>query len=213
MEVFYMDLQSFFKMNYGLYIVTSQADGQRAGCVVNTLSQVTAEPPKLTVAVSKQNVTTDVIRKAERFVGAVLGKEADMPLIGRFGFRSSRDLDKFDGISYAEDEAGIPYPTDHIVARYSCRVVDEVDLGTHVLFVAEVEEAVTLSEEEPMTYAYYHAVKKGKTPKNAPSYKPEEKKGGWRCTVCGYQKEGSLPAGFKCPLCGAGVDKFERVQG
>lgn len=167
-----MDLQSFFKMNYGLYIVSSQADGQRSGCVVNTLAQVTAEPPKLTVSVSKNNLTTEIIRKAGFFTGVVLDQDADMIYIGRFGFRTGRDLDKFDGIEYREDEQGMPYPTGHAVARYSCKVLQEIDLGTHIMFVGEVLEAETLSDKEPLTYAYYHAVKKGKTPKNAPSYKP-----------------------------------------
>lgn len=167
-----MDLQSFFKMSYGLYIVSAQAEGRRSGCVVNTLSQVTAEPPKLSVSFSKNNVTTDLIRKAGYFSGVAMDQDADMIYIGRFGFRSGRDMDKFEGIDYAEDQQGMPYPTKHAVSRYSCKVVEEIDLGTHVMFIGEVLEAETLSDKEPMTYAYYHAVKKGKTPKNAPSYKP-----------------------------------------
>ena len=34
------------------------------------------------------------------------------------------------------------------------------------------------------------------------------------CTVCGYVYEGeTLPADFKCPLCGVGADKFKKIEG
>lgn len=209
-----MDLQAFFKMSYGLYVVSSSDGKNRSGCIVNTLTQVTAEPPKLMVAVNKNNFTTDIIRKSGYFTGIALGEGTDMLQIGRFGFKSGRDFDKFEGIAYAEDENGIPYPTEHAVARYSCKVVQELDIGTHILFIGEVTEAEKLLEEAPMTYAYYHQVKKGKTPKNASSYQPETPKAkGWRCTVCGYEyPESELPEGFTCPICGVSADKFEKIQ-
>lgn len=215
-----MDLQALFTMSYGLYVVSSADGERRSGCIVNTLTQVTAEPPRLVVAVNKDNVTTEIIRKAGRFTGVALGVGAGMELIGRFGFRSGRDLDKFDGIPYGEDESGIPYPTEHAVARFSCRVIGETDLGTHVLFVGELTEAERLLDEEPMTYAYYHQVKKGLTPKNASSYNPTEKaavkeapkKESWRCTICGYVHEGPLPEDFTCPVCGVGAELFEKEE-
>ena len=213
-----MDLQSFFKMSYGLYVVSSKADGKLGGCIVNTLSQVTAEPVRLSVAINKENYTTELIRKSGCFTGAVLGKDAPLSLIGQFGFHSGREIAKFDNVSYKEDAQGCPYPTDHMVAYYSCKVEQEVDLGTHVLFVGQALEAEALSAEEPMTYAYYHTVKKGTTPKNAPSYKGDaalaENAGeSWRCTVCGYIHEGPLPDGFVCPICGVGPESFEKKGG
>ncbi len=71
-----------------------------------------------------------------------------------------------------------------------------------------------------MTYAYYHKVVKGKSPKNAPTYIPEEEEKKaegttkkYKCTVCGYVYEGEeLPADYKCPICGMGADKFEEIQ-
>ena len=207
-----MDMTALYKLSCGLYVITTVDGGRGVGCVVNTVTQVTAEPVQVMVAINKENFTAGAVQRAGRFAVSVLTESAPMELIGRFGFRSSKDEDKFEGLRAVEFKA-LPCPAEHVNAVLVCKVKETVDAGTHLLFIAEVEDAETLSKEPSMTYAYYHAVKKGKTPKNAPSYKPEEKKGGWRCTVCGYQKEGSLPAGFKCPLCGAGVDKFERVQG
>ena len=209
-----MDLQAFFKMSYGLYVVSSSDREHRSGCVVNTLTQVTAEPPKLMVAVNKDNFTTGIIRKAGYFAGTAFGVGADMLQIGHFGFKSGRDFDKFADIPFAVDENGMPYPTAHMVARFSCKVVQELDVGTHILFVGEVTGAEKMAGEEPMTYAYYHQVKKGKTPKNASSYQPEAPKvKGWRCTVCGYEYQGAeLPEGFTCPICGVDAGRFEKIE-
>ncbi len=165
-----MDEKALYKATYGLYIVSAAAQGKASGCVINTLVQVTAEPVRLSVAVSKENLTCELMERSGRFAAAALDQRADLPYIGRFGFRSGRDLDKFADIATGKDGAGIPYPLDAVCARYSCKIVQTVDVGTHMLFIGEAEEAEILSEQEPLTYAYYRNVIKGGTPKNAPSY-------------------------------------------
>lgn len=211
-----MDLKAFYKLTYGLYILSSEFEGKAAGCVVNTLTQVTAEPVKVAVAVSKDNFTTQIIAKSGRFAATSLLQEASMDLIGRFGFRSSADEDKFAATPHARDRAGIPYVTESAAAFVSCKVIDQLDLGTHILFIGEAEEAETLSQDEVLTYTYYQTVKKGGTPKNAPSYKGEAAAQpavkGWRCTVCGYILESeTLPPDFICPICHQGADKFVKL--
>ena len=165
-----MDETALYRITYGLYVVSAEADGEESGCIVNTLQQVTAEPVRLTVTVSKESFTCGLIQKAGHFSAAALDERADLPYIGRFGFRSGREFEKFGGIPTARDEAGMPYPMDAVCARYSCRVTDTVDLETHLMFVGEAEEAEKLGENPPLTYTYYRNVIKGKTPKNAPSY-------------------------------------------
>ncbi len=165
-----MDKTAFFRMSSGLYIVSARDGMERSGCVVNTLLQVTAQPAQLSVAVNKDNYTADVIRRAGRFTAVVLDQTSTLESIGRFGFRSSRDLDKFEGIPTGFDEAYMPYPTEHICARFSCRVVETVDVGTHLLFIGAVEEAEPVGLGTPLTYDYYRTVIKGGTPKNASSY-------------------------------------------
>lgn len=205
-----IDLKAFFHMSYGLYLISSRDGDTVAGCTVNTLAQVTAEPVRMTVAVNKDNYTAEVIRRSGLFTGVALAQSATMELIGAFGFHSSRDYDKFGPFRTAEDENGVPYVAEQTVARFSCKVIDQVDLGTHILFVGEVLSAERLGDGEPMTYAYYHKVKNGVTPPKASTYQPEAgAKKGFRCTVCGYILEAdTLPADFICPICKQGADKF-----
>ena len=151
-----------------------------------------------------------------------------MELIGTFGFHCSDDRDKFAEWEAAEDAAGVPYVAEQCVARFSARVVQTLDVGTHIMFVGEVEEAERTCSGDPMTYAYYHQVKGGKTPPKASSFLPDDlqtasaSKGGpevatpkfaWRCTVCGHiEYVDELPDEFVCPVCGVGKDMFEKIE-
>ena len=151
-----------------------------------------------------------------------------MQLIGTFGFHTSTELDKFAQHASARDEAGMPYVAEQCCAWFSARVVSELDLGTHVLFVGEVQECAKVADAAaPMTYAFYHQVKGGKTPPKASSYLGEERpasapaesngaeqpKVAWRCTICGHMEYiDELPDDFVCPVCGVGKEFFERVE-
>lgn len=165
-----MDLTAFFTMSYGLYVVSSEADGLKAGCIINTATQVTAEPPRMMVAAHKDNVTADVIAKAGKFAVTAIDKTADMPYIGNFGFRSSNTFDKFEKYGEERTGNGCPYSPQHICAVFSCDLIETVDVGTHYLFIGDVVEAERVSDEEPLTYSYYHSTLKGKTPPKASSY-------------------------------------------
>lgn len=169
-NVMAIDSTAMFAMSYGLYVVSAEADGTKAGCVVNTAVQVTAEPIRMTVAVHKDNVTSGDIAKAGAFTVTAIDQTADMPYIGNFGFRSSDTYDKFEKYETAISEVGSPYCPEHACAVYACKLIDSVDVGTHYLFVGEVVQAERLSDEPPLTYAYYHSTLKGKTPPKASSY-------------------------------------------
>ena len=229
-----IDTKAFRSLSYGLYIISTKCDEMLAGCVVNTFQQVTSKPARVSVAVNKENFTAGAIMKAGRFEATVLAESASMELIGRFGFRTSTEIDKFAETAHAFDEAGIPYVTEGAVAHFGARVIETVDVGTHYLIVGEVEQAEVLSSEPPMTYAYYHKVKGGKTPPKASSYEANETEApaeaaaaapepeaaepaavryGWRCMICGYVVEmDELPDDFTCPMCGMGRDMFERIE-
>lgn len=209
-----MDKKAFYKLSYGLYVVGSRIEETRAGCVVNTLAQVTASPSRMSVTVNKDNYTEQIIERSGLFTAVALTQDADMDIIGAFGFQTSRDTDKFTRFQTKEDENGIPYLVQNAAARYSCRVRDKIDVGTHVLFIGDVLEAEVLSQNEVLTYAYYQQVKKGGTPKNAPSYQGADEtaeKRGYRCSVCGYILESdTIPEGFRCPICGQGPDMLRK---
>lgn len=228
-----IDQTAFFSLSYGLYIVGATDGEQRAACVANTFQQVTSSPLQVSVALNKENATTDVILDSGRFTVSCLAQDATMELIGTFGFHCSTDLDKFATCQTGFDAAGVPFVAEQCVARFSVRVTQAVNLGTHILYIGEVEEAEKLRAGDPMTYAYYHLVKGGKTPPKASSYLPDapdpapvgaaaagegdaeapKPKYAWRCKVCGYIEYGDeLPDGFTCPVCGVGPDMFERIE-
>ncbi len=225
-----IDRKAFRTLTSGLYLITSRESDRKVGCVVNTLVQVASAPPTLAVALNKDNVTTAAIDATGRFAATVLSEAAPMELIGAFGFRSSADTDNFADCPYCLDGAEIPYVTAFGLARFSVRVTEKVDVGTHYLFVGIVEEAAVLEAGEPLTYADYHRVKGGKTPPKAATFNGGEdgidavpaaapvgdaKRVAWRCPICGYVEEGypdGLPADYTCPICGVPGSMFERVE-
>ena len=169
-----IDRYAFHSLSYGVYLITSvDKNGKKVGCVANTFMQLTSEPLQVSVTLNKQNATTQAIRESGRFSATVLDETASMKLIGTFGFRSSHDYDKFEEHEHVLDEAQVPYVVQHSIARFSMKVVEEVDVKSHVVFIGEVEEAEQLNEGKPMTYAYYHQVKGGKTPPKASAFNPE----------------------------------------
>lgn len=219
-----IDQTAFHSFSYGLYIIASKAGDKRAACVANTFQQVTSSPLQVSVTLNKDNATTRAVQEAGRFTASCLSQDATMELIGTFGFHCSDDLDKFAACEAGVDAAGMPYVAEQCVARFSARVVQTLDVGTHIMFVGEVEEAEKGCAGDPMTYAYYHLVKGGKTPPKASSYLPDEAaaptpqgaaapKHAWRCTVCGHiEYVDELPDDFVCPVCGVGKDMFERIE-
>lgn len=165
-----IDRKAFRSLSSGLYLVTAKA-GERRARVVNTLVQVASEPrPTLSVSLNKENATTAAILESGRFAATVLAEDAPMELIGTFGFHTSADTDKFAACTSALDGAEVPYVTEHGLARFSVSVTETIDAGSHYLFVGVVEEAEVLASGDPLTYAYYHAVKGGKTPPKAATY-------------------------------------------
>lgn len=169
-----MDISALGKIVYGMYIVTS-IDGDKAnGQIVNTVFQVTAEPPCLAISLNKENLTCDYIRDSKVFSVTVLSTEAPLKFIGQFGFRTGRNFAKFEGVNYVRGLTGTNIVTDYAVGYFEARVSSELDLGTHILFVGDVVEAVTLSDATAMTYDYYHQIKGGLTQKNAPTFQKAE---------------------------------------
>lgn len=168
------DERSMYSISYGLYIVSSLADGKANGQIANTVIQVSAEPARIAVAINKNNYTHEFISKSGVYVVSVLDEDAPMTLIGRFGFKTGRDLDKFEGINTMTLDTGCPIVTDSTISVFSSKVFATADAGTHTLFLADVTSGKVLSDKKPLTYEKYHE-NKGRAPKNAPTYRPVEK--------------------------------------
>ncbi|WP_337399619.1 flavin reductase [Congzhengia sp.] len=201
-----MDNSAFFKIGYGLYVLTAAENGKDNGCIVNTVIQATNTPNRLALAVNKQNYTCEMISHTKQFNISVLCEGTDFNMFKRFGFQSGKDTNKFEGFNDVKrSENGVYYVTKTTNAYFSGNVTNEIDMGTHLLFTADVLEAEVLSERETVTYTYYQDHIKPK---------PEEKKAakGWRCKICGYVYEGEdLPEDFVCPICKHPASDFERI--
>lgn len=203
-----MDKKALYKLSYGVFMLASVADGKKNGCITNTCMQVANSPTRIAIAVINTNYTAEFVKKSGRFTLSLLDKTCTYETIKHFGMQSGRDMDKFADIPFPEDENGIPYMGWAACAVISARVLDSMDLGSHTLFVAEVEDAKVLSDNEPLTYAYYQDVVKPKPEKKADDRKVKA----WKCKICGYVYEGSeLPKDFTCPLCGHDASDFEPV--
>ncbi|MBR2504633.1 MAG: flavin reductase [Elusimicrobiaceae bacterium] len=155
-------------ITYGLYIVSSSFEGKDSAMIVNTVFQVSAEPPKVAISVNKECLTHEIIQKSHVFAAMPLEQKTDLPFIGRFGFRTGRNFDKFSGVQIMRSSLGLPIVQEHTLSFIEVKVEKEVDVGTHTMFIGTVQDAkCTTLHKEPLTYEYYHKVIKGKAPKGA----------------------------------------------
>lgn len=218
----------FRLLTYGLYIIASR-DGMRFnGQVANALIQVTSQPLRVVFALNKQNLTHEMVKASGLFSASILSKDCPMDLIARFGFKSGREVDKFEGATYKYAENGCPVLLDYTLGYLAGRILEHMDAGTHTVFLGEVGEGSILSRGDPMTYTYYHQVKRGGVPSTAPLYRKEPKEEGrmkrYVCSICGYiyyPEQGDpergispgtafedLPEDWVCPICGASKGQF-----
>ena len=165
-----MDAKALYLISYGMYIICSKKGDKINGQTANSIVQVASEPPIISVCINKQNLTHEFIKDSKVFTASVLAQAAPLKLIGGFGFKSGRDVNKFEGVKYKLGQSGAPVILDSTLGYLEARVIDSVDAKTHTIFVGELIGAEVLAEGEPMTYAYYHMVKRGTTPKSAPSF-------------------------------------------
>lgn len=191
-----------FKLSYGLFVLTARDGEKDNGCIVNTVFQVTDNPFKISVTVNKNNYTHDMIKKTGVFNVSVLTESVPFSVFQHYGFKSGRDTEKINSSTMPRSENGVVYLSAFTNAFMSAKVVEETDCGTHTMFIAEVTEAQTLSDERSVTYQYYFDNIK-------PKPQPQKKKG-FVCQICGYVYEGDeLPEDFICPICKHSADAFK----
>lgn len=231
-----INFEAFFKMTYGLYIVSSGDLKIGNGFVSNSVFQVTAEPPQIAACCNKDNYSCGLIQKTGAYTVSVLQQNASSEIIGKFGYKSGMDLNKLEGTECITKDSGVPIVTQDSIAYLECKVKQTIDVGTHLIFIGEVIEADILADLDPLTYAYYRNVKRGVAPKNAPTYidKTKLKKNiakeesiKYQCVACGLiydpakgdpdsgikpgTKFEDIPNDWVCPVCGAEKQDFEKL--
>jgi flavin reductase (DIM6/NTAB) family NADH-FMN oxidoreductase RutF/rubredoxin len=230
-----MDRSALSKITSGVYIVSSMKDGKFNGQIINSLFRVTATPLTVAISVNKENLTCEYIQSSKVFSVSILANNSPMTFIGLFGFKCGRDVDKFAHVGYRTGSTGVPIVTDHAVAWMEAKVLQQLDCGTHIIFIGELVDFDNAADGSPLTYDYYSNVMKGKSSKNAPTFTPKEeappkKAAGakYTCSVCGYTYDPAigdpdsgiaagtafedLPADWTCPVCGADKSMFEKAE-
>lgn len=214
-----MDRRVLRNLSYGVYVVTSKDNDRNIGCIANSIMQVTSEPVTIAVSINHDNYTNKIIKENKKFGISILKELSNPNIIGEFGFKTSKDADKFENISFVEIEK-TPVIEDSC-GYMICRVINTMETKTHTIFLGEVINAGNYTLENPMTYKYYHEKLKGTSPKNAPTYEEKieevtissKKLKKWRCKVCGYIYEGdSVPEDFVCPICGQPHTEFYEIE-
>jgi flavin reductase (DIM6/NTAB) family NADH-FMN oxidoreductase RutF/rubredoxin len=227
-----IDSNVLHNISYGIYVVSSNKGDLLNAQIANAVFQITSDPVTIAVSINKQNLTHEFIENSSRFTVSVLSEDTPLTFIGKFGFASGRNIDKFKGAGFERSGSGCPVVIDHAISCLEARVINKFDCGTHTLFIGKLEEGRMLKEGKVMTYAYYHQIKHGVTPKTAPTFigkeEPEARQDNktrkYRCAVCNYIydplrgdpdggiKPGTffedIPDNWVCPLCGAAKDKF-----
>lgn len=208
-----MDNKVLRNLSYGMYVIGAKSD-KLVGCIANTVVQITSEPKTIAVSINHDNYTNSIIKKTKKFSVSILSEKVNPEIIGIFGYKSSKDFDKYQNLKIKEIK-GLPILEDSC-GGIICNVIDTMETSTHTVFLGEIIALEDFKEETPMTYRYYHEVLKLKSPKNAPTYIEEKettKKTAWKCKVCGYEVEmDELPSDYKCPICGQPSSAFERIE-
>jgi rubredoxin/flavin reductase (DIM6/NTAB) family NADH-FMN oxidoreductase RutF len=226
-----MDPNILHNINYGMYVAASNRGTSLNGQIVNTVFQITSEPVTIAVSINKQNLTHEFIESSKRLAVSILAEETPLAFIGKFGFRSGRKEDKFKGTNFKVLDSGCPAVLDYAIGYIELKVVNAFDCGTHTLFLGVMTDSKVLRAGRPLTYEYYHQVKRGTTPETAPTFikgevakKPEVAMQKYRCVVCNYIYDPStgdpengiqpgtpfekLPEDWVCPVCGADKSQF-----
>lgn len=218
-----MDRNVLKKITYGLYIISTKKNSELAGCVVNAVNQITSENPILAISINKNNYTNKLIKESKKLSINILSKNTSKDLISKFGFYSSKDTNKFKDIDYDVIE-DMPVIKKGICGYIIGDVINIVDVETHDIFLVRITNMAVLNDDEVLTYEYYQKNMKGTSPKNAPTYIEKEventNSSKYRCIICGHiyddAKENikfdDLPDDWKCPVCGVGKDKFEKIN-
>ncbi|RUT79534.1 flavin reductase [Ancylomarina longa] len=221
-----INFEALFKISYGLYIVSSGDKNKGNGYVANTVFQITSEPPKFATCCNKNNFTSEFIQKHKAFSVSILAQNASTEIFGKFGYKSGKDFDKMVDTQIKYGDTGVPIILNESIAFFECKLVQTIDVGTHLMFIGELVDAQIIDNTKtPLTYLHYRQINKASAPKNAPTYidksklgtKLKSKKSGiYKCIVCGHiydedieeVKFANLPVDWKCPICGADKKDF-----
>jgi flavin reductase (DIM6/NTAB) family NADH-FMN oxidoreductase RutF len=117
-------------LDYPMFVVTTCAGDDKAGCLVGFTSQVSINPSRFLVGLSKKNFTFRVASRADHLAVHLLPKE-HKDLARLFGSETGDRVDKFARCAWHEGPEGLPV-LDEAVGWFAGRILDRFDVGDHV---------------------------------------------------------------------------------
>ena len=216
-------MEALMDITYGMYIISTSMAEKLVGCVVNTVTQITSENPIISVSINKNNYTNEILRESKKIGISILSENTSKETILKFGYNSSREINKFENINYRNVQ-NIPIVDDNTCGYIIGDIINIIDAETHDIFLIRVSVCEKINDYKPMSYSYYHQELKGSSPKNAPTYVKKETDNKdynvYECIICGHIYDESqekikfedLPDDWKCPTCGVGKEKFRKIN-
>jgi flavin reductase (DIM6/NTAB) family NADH-FMN oxidoreductase RutF len=122
-------------LDYPALVVTTQAAGQPAGCLVSFATQISVEPPRFLVGVAKSSHTFGVASRSQHLAVHVLSRR-HRALAELFGSQTGHQINKFDRCSWRAGPQGMPM-LDDAIAWFVGRTVNWIDAGDHVAYLLE----------------------------------------------------------------------------
>jgi flavin reductase len=129
-------------------ITSGQGEGW-SGMAATAVMSVCAEPPTLLTAVNRSASIHPVLMQEERFCVNLLA-DRHQELVGVFSGQK-KGIERFSAGNWVAHESGIPLLGDAL-ASLVCRTTQRIDVGTHTLFVGEVEHVVNHDEIRPLVW-------------------------------------------------------------
>ena len=124
------------RLDAPMFVVTTATGDERAGCLVGFATQVSIDPSRFVVCLSKANHTTDVARSANRLVVHV-PRDHDGAVVRLFGEETGDEVDKFAACSWQPGPDRVPVLDG--LDWFTGRIADRFDLGDHVAHVLDVD--------------------------------------------------------------------------
>jgi flavin reductase (DIM6/NTAB) family NADH-FMN oxidoreductase RutF len=127
------------ELDYPMFIVTTVAGGERAGCLIGFASQASIHPSRFLACLSVKNHTTGVAARAQHLAVHFLPADRE-DLAELFGGTTGDEVDKFALCDWHEGPHGVPL-VDGCVNRFVGRILERLDLGDHIGHLLEPELA------------------------------------------------------------------------
>jgi flavin reductase (DIM6/NTAB) family NADH-FMN oxidoreductase RutF len=134
---------------YGLYVLGTQHGGDVDLATVNWVSQVSFDPPLVTVSVENDSRSIELLRASDFFALSVLADD-QREEAAALGKRWKLRPEKVDAAAHRPGVTGCPVLRDAISA-IECRVNASLPAGDSTIFVGEVVAAQYVREETPLT--------------------------------------------------------------